>query len=346
MTAPRFTKIDLNATPYYHCMTRCVRRSFLCGKDAITGKDFEHRKGWIVARIKELSKIFAVKICAYAVMSNHYHIVIFINEKEAKAWSEKEVFQRWSALFPIDASRLASPFVIQDEIDFKISQWRERLMSISWFMRCLNEKIALLSNLEDKCKGRFWECRFKSQALLDEGALLSAMVYVDLNPIRSKVACTPEESEFTSIYERIKEMTKSINKEPFGLNKLKNGFFSKETIEQCDTIKQPVNLMPFASGVSGDVVPHINFKFVDYLHLIDNTGRIIRENKKGAIPEDLSPILTRLGLTSLGWFEMVSKLEQHFFQAVGHVMILVKFGSQFRERGPRGIGAVKQFYIS
>src|SRR5471030_3004380 len=103
MTSARSTKIDLSFTPYYHCMTRCVRRTFLCGKDTQTGQDYSHRKAWIVDRIKQLASIFAIKICAYAVMSNHYHIVLFVDEDQACAWSDDEVLSRWAVLFPSDA---------------------------------------------------------------------------------------------------------------------------------------------------------------------------------------------------------------------------------------------------
>ena len=75
-------------------------------------------------------------------------------------------------------------------------------------MAQLNEFIARAANKEDKVKGRFWEGRFKCQTLLDEAAIAACMVYVDLNPIRSGVATTPEGSEFTSIQERIRAWQK------------------------------------------------------------------------------------------------------------------------------------------
>jgi len=57
MTTPRAYKIDLESTPYYHCIARCVRRSYLCGEDAVTGKNFNHRKNWLVTRFKTLSEV-------------------------------------------------------------------------------------------------------------------------------------------------------------------------------------------------------------------------------------------------------------------------------------------------
>ncbi len=72
MTQARSQQISLEDTPYYHCISRCVRRAFLCGEDHVTGANYEHRKTWVVEKLKELSEVFAIDVCAYAIMSNHY----------------------------------------------------------------------------------------------------------------------------------------------------------------------------------------------------------------------------------------------------------------------------------
>src|SRR5258708_30009589 len=162
MAIARSEQIDLNSTQYYHCMTRCVRRAYLCGNDFETGRDFTHRKQWLIDRIKSLANCYAIKICAYAIMSNHYHLVLFVDTDVANAWSDDEIKSRWASLFPRDAASLDK--MIPQRVQEKLALWRERLTSISWFMRCVNENIALLANSEDECKGRFWDGRFKSQA--------------------------------------------------------------------------------------------------------------------------------------------------------------------------------------
>jgi len=221
MTTPRSILVSLEDTPWYHCVCRCVRRAFLCGEDPFSGLNFDHRRGWIVERIQQLTALFAIDVAAYAVMSNHYHIVVRIDRERALGWSTEEVLKRWTALFtgPLLVTRYLSESRAEmsraeiDEVEALAEIYRGRLHDLSWFMRTLNEHIARWANAEDGVKGRFWEGRFKSQALLDEKALLAAMVYVDLNPVRARLAETPEASDYTSIQERVVGLPEEVGSE-------------------------------------------------------------------------------------------------------------------------------------
>jgi REP element-mobilizing transposase RayT len=211
MTYARKALVSLNDTAYYHVVARCVRRAWLWGYDKYVGRDFSHRKAWVLERLTVLASMFAIDVCAYAILANHYHLVLHVDRDRAERWSLQEVVAQWCKLFvapPVVARWLSGEADEAERIAAEtiIERWRARLYDISWFMRCLNEHIARRANLEDNCKGRFWEGRFQSQALLDEAGLLTAMAYVDLNPVRAGIAETPEESEFTSIYTRILEL--------------------------------------------------------------------------------------------------------------------------------------------
>ncbi len=177
MTIARKQLISIEDTPYYHVVSRCVRKSFLCGFDKHLNQSFEHRRQWIVDRVKFLSSIFNINICSYAIMSNHYHLVLKINS--TKNWTTKQVLIHWSSLckLPCHCQKFMDKKpMIKSEMELVILQaekFRKRLMSISWFMKFHNQDIAFRANAEDNCKGHFFEARFKSQALLDERALLT-----------------------------------------------------------------------------------------------------------------------------------------------------------------------------
>lgn len=206
MPRPRKEQISLSHTPYYHIVSRCVRRTFLCGFDRESGRSFEHRRLMIEQRLRLLASIFEIDIAAYAIMSNHYHLAVKLHEPETLAdVPDDEIILRWRCLFK-------GPLLVQNHLNgIKLDSteraqlteivdlWRKKLCSISEFMKCLNQPIARQANKEDRCTGHFWESRFKSQPLLSEEALLSCMAYVDLSPIRAGVAQTPATSDHTSI---------------------------------------------------------------------------------------------------------------------------------------------------
>ena len=91
MPTARKNHVSLDATPYYHCIGRCVRRAFLWGKDDFSGRDFSHRKAWVIERLRELSETFSIAICAYAIMSNHYHLVLHVDRARTAAMSDTEI---------------------------------------------------------------------------------------------------------------------------------------------------------------------------------------------------------------------------------------------------------------
>ena len=192
----------------YHVCSRCVRKSFLFGIDAQTGKDFSHRRKWIEQRITELSQLFTISVYAYAIMSNHYHLVLNVEHEDL---SDEVVADRWLQLCPgrealrerEDGLDLQKVALLADPLRLEVI--RARLSSISWFMRFINEPLARMANREDECTGRFWEGRFRSQALLDEASILACMVYVDLNPVRAGMSQSLDECEFTSIKRRLEE---------------------------------------------------------------------------------------------------------------------------------------------
>jgi hypothetical protein len=203
MTMARGSIVDSAVTPYYHCISRCVRRAFLCGEG------HEDRKQWIEDRLKELAGIFAIEVCGYAVLDNHLHVVLRLNDARAAGWSDEEVVRRWGRLFPprgkdrepLEATDTWVAAMLQDKR--WVATARERLNSLGWFMKCVKEPLARLANKQDQCRGTFWESRFKSIAILDEEALLTTLAYVDLNLVAAGLVKTVEESPHTSIKARV-----------------------------------------------------------------------------------------------------------------------------------------------
>ena len=219
-------------------------------------------------------------------MSNHLHVVAYVNPATAWSWSPEDVAQRWMRLFPVrshgeidaEASRLRAQAMIGNAE--RIALCRARLASLSWFMRCLSEPIARRANREDACTGRFWEGRFRCQALLDDAAVVACMAYVDLNPIRAGLASDLAASEHTSVQRRI------------------------ETIDPALDVDTPLE------PVRGPAAPTMPLGLRDYLVLVDLTGRIARPDKRGAIDLQVAPILRRLGLDTDQWRGQAFGIEQ------------------------------------
>ncbi|MCY2963986.1 MAG: hypothetical protein NT069_10135 [Planctomycetota bacterium] len=207
---PRKLLFDPAEVGVYHCINRCVRRARLMGRDPYSGQSYDHRKEWLVGRMEELAGIMACEFLAFSVMDNHFHVVVRNRPDVVAGWSDEEVARRWYRLCPLRCDVNGNP-AEPTEADLgmivncpeRLAERRLRLSSLSWMMRFLTEQIARMANAEDKVSGRYWQGRFEMIRLLDEVAIAACMVYVDLNPIRAEIAQRPEESRFTSVYERI-----------------------------------------------------------------------------------------------------------------------------------------------
>ena len=205
MTYARAHLVDADSDGFYHCISRCVRRAWLCGTDPNSGRSFDHRRQWMENRLLLLAEVFCIDVFGFAVMSNHYHLVAQLRPQLSQTLPDHEVAERWARLGNFKTSKDRDEAIARhlDDND-RLDLTRARLGSLSWFMRYLNEPMARIANIEDDCKGRFWEGRFKSFALLDEAAVLAAMVYVDLNPWRANLAQEPQTAPHTSVARRVK----------------------------------------------------------------------------------------------------------------------------------------------
>jgi len=313
MTVARRQLIDANTTPYYHIMCRCVRRAFLCGVDDYDDRDYSHRRAWIEEKLSTLGKVFAIDIAAYAIMSNHYHLVLRIDTELVNSWTLDDIFKHYADLHSLHT-------VVQDYLEGNVMSpaqmiivyelaelYKERLSSISWFMKLLNQHIALKANKEDKVTGKFWESRFKSQALLDETALLTCMAYVDLNPIRANMAKTPETSDYTSIQTRL-------------------GYNQRETTSIRDVL---LDFMGQSQEYGDKRLPITE---QDYFSLVDWTGRCVRDDKCGHIPNNIPPILDRINMTQHEWLRHTQYFEVRYKRVAGTLQSIQSAAKTFKRK--------------
>jgi hypothetical protein len=261
---------------------------------------------------------------------------LHVDQLLAESWSMREVIERWHQLFagtPLSQCYLRGDDLLEVEhqrLGEEVETWRERLSSVSWLLtqrRCLNERIARLANEEDDCTGRFWEGRFKSQALLDDQAVTACMAYI---------AETPEDSDHTSIQRRICALPAAAEPEASG---------TQQTPESASQI-QPPELFPFVGGERQDGPKGLPFHLPDYLGLVNWTGQAAREDKRGAISEDLPPILERLGIDGQAWLRLATQFESSFYTRVGQAKHVHSACQRLGHHQARGISACRLLFPS
>ena len=314
MGYPRAKTVIPGVAGFYHCSSKCVRGAALCGEDAATGRNYDHRRDWIEQRLLKLAETFAVGLYAWAVMSNHSHVVLRIDPQLPFSWSDEEVAARWVRL-PRTRDAKQDPAALRSrELELlsqpeRLNELRSRLGSVSWFMKSLNEYLARAANAEDERTGRFWDGRYHCQALVDDRGVLACMAYVDLNPIRAGLCDKLIDSRFTTIQRRLRSL--------------------EATGDTGNSRLGPV------AGPGGDDGPDISLR--GYIELIDWTGRIARPDKRGKIPDSEPPPFDAIRGSPRWWRTSALEIETAFGCVVGSPKCLRDFAKATGRRWLRGV---------
>lgn len=302
MTIARSRLVDVNITRWYHCISRCVRGAFLLGAGA-KGE----RKAWLQERLQFLDSVFAVSVGGFSMLDNHLHLLVRLDPQVAAEWSDREVIQRWFQLYPPRSSsrKPLAADKLQALIEKRLqdAQWlamiRRRLVSLSWFSKCLKEPLSRMINRAEKRRGTFFEGRFKSIAILDDEALMSVCAYIDLNPIAAGLAPTPEESQYTSVKARIDYVLRQGRVRD--LQAARGGSVAGSARSQ--DLEEGLWLIPIEDRRRLDSQRAgmlDGFTLGNYLILVEYTGRLLREGK-ATISAEVVDILERLGSSAELW---------------------------------------------
>jgi len=309
--------VDPAEVAVFHCINRCVRRAYLCGQDPLTGQDYSHRKAWLERRLRFLAGQVGIDVLGFAILSNHFHVLLRSRPDVVAGWSDTEVATRWLALCPnrkTDTGQHAEPTA--PEINMirnmpeRLAEIRDRLSNISWFMRLVAEPLARFANQEDQTSGRFWQGRFRAVKLCDEAAVLACAAYVDLNPIRAGVASTLEASDFTSVQRRIE---------------------SEDLPEECATRTDgwlaPLQLDERAAASQSNGTPStlrqrasdqgfLPLSFAEYKTLLEWTARNVR-NRHAVAAGDRPRALARVGISAPAWLRLAAHFGKLFQRVAG-----------------------------
>jgi hypothetical protein len=323
--------VDPTEVQVFHVLNRTVRRCWLFGDDPLTGNNYDHRKEWIEERLRHFAAQFGIDLLSFAILSNHYHLMLRSRPDVVATWDDTEVARRWLMICPHRKQKDGTPCEpSKNELDAirnceqKLVEIRLRLSDISWWMRLLDQRIARRCNDEDEAKGRFFEDRFKAIPLIDEQAITACAVYIDLNLIRACIAETVELSDHTSgqlraraFQQRARESAVEGSETPDDRRSV-----SKERLaDSVDVFLSPVSVaigtetpsaMASQTGKRCSDTGFLQMSEQAYLELLDWTARQTAAGKPGRTSGDQPPILARLGLPASVWLKVVADFGKLF----------------------------------
>lgn len=336
MRKARCEVIDPAEVNLVHVCSRTVRRCYLFGDDPLTGKNFDHRKQWIEERLEHFAAHFGIDLLTFAVMSNHFHLILRNRPDVVAQWDDTEVARRWLMICPHRKNPDGRPLRPNEaelntirHCPVKLKQIRERLADISWWMRLLCQRIAVRCNREDDATGRFFEERYRAIRLVDEAALLACSTYVDLNPIRAGICETVESSDHTSVQRRIEAMRQenSVKRQTGGpasprpaspqVDSIGNAPDRMLSPLSIDESRDPTGPCPSVDPSRCSDKGYLPMSTLDYVELLDWTARQSRPGGPKPSRQGLPPVVPRLGLSPEAWCELVSGFGRWFHHVAG-----------------------------
>jgi hypothetical protein len=241
-------------------------------------------------------------------------VLVRLDPEVVQGWTAEDVVRRWGRLFP-PRDKARRPLPVSDEwvqghvLNVAwVARARLRLQSLSWFMKCLKEPLARLANRQEQTRGAFFEGRFKSIAILDEGALLATCAYIDLNPVAAGIADVPETSAHTSIKARVEHV--QANGRTEDLKESRGGSVAGSAaaagLEEGHWLCPIEDRRRLDSPREGMLE---GFSLGGYLLLVDYSARLYREGK-ATLSRAVAEILDRLGSSADHWQARLKKLSQ------------------------------------
>lgn len=356
-TKPRSEIFRPGEQAIVHVMNRCVRKCFLLGKDKRSGRDFGYRREMFERELRKATCGFAIDMLSFALMDNHFHLILRSRPDVVGQWTDTDVVLQWHKLCPIfkdkdgfplkDPDKEALANVLEDTA--RVAIWRERLSDISWFMKLLSQKMAKWCNAEDGTGGHFWEGRFKAVLLLDERALLTCSMYVDLNRIKAELSKSLEESDYTSIQRRLQALVIQTSMRSVLAEQVNGSQAPSSTVTSVviDDQASDSAYIPEASEESGPlpdahlapvqidekhdpIGPHLSSTGTrcsdkgflpitqeQYIELLRWTADQLRHSHNGRKFDDSPPTLAALEIEPDTWCKLVTQFTDMFFVVAG-----------------------------
>jgi hypothetical protein len=329
----------------FHCSSRCVRRAFLCGQDPQTGRDYSHRRDWIVQREEQLAGLFAIDIEFRAELMNHLHLVLRTLPRVARRWTPEDVVRRWLTATKLakccsDALPRPNPERVEKLARNKklVAKLRRRLSNVSWFMGLLCENIARRANQEDKCQGCFFEGRFKCRECTDQNAVLLCGIYVDLNAYRAGEVDDPVGSPHTSIFQRL--AAQGLRRNAAGRP---DGWLGELTLAPERQADEGLAYGSRTGRRASDqgILP---ITLDNYVRLLRWTAEQLRSGQRTTIPADLATVLDHFAVDQEQWVDTVEQYATAFGHAVGQAASLAAVAERMELQHLKGIAACRRAF--